>query len=48
VFFDEKDVLTHYGATFATHRTQHAMPWEDVYEASDNASRDALRPGLAK
>ena len=48
VFFDDKDVLTHYGATFATHRTQHAMPWEDVHEASDNAARDANRPGLGR
>ena len=46
VFFDEKDVLTHYGASFATHRTQYALPWEDVHEAEDNASRDAERPGL--
>lgn len=45
VFFDENDVLTHYGATFGTHRTQYAMPWEDVHEAADNASRDAGRPG---
>ena len=48
VFFDEKDVLTHYGATFGTHRTQYAMPWEDVHEAEDNAVRDAERPGLVR
>ncbi len=48
VFFDEKDVMTHCGATFATHRTQHAMPWEDVHEAADSQSRDAERPGLGK
>jgi hypothetical protein len=46
VFFDDKDVLTHFGATFATHRTQYALPWEDVHEASDNSSRDAQRPGV--
>jgi hypothetical protein len=45
VFFDESEVLTHYGATFATHRTQYALPWEDVHEAEDNAARDAERPG---
>jgi hypothetical protein len=48
VFFDENDKLTHYGATFATHRTQYALPWEDVHEASDNAARDADRPGVGK
>lgn len=47
VFFDEKDVLSHYGATFGTHRTQYAMPWEDVHEASDNDGRDAERPGVS-
>lgn len=45
VFFDEKDVLSHYGATFGFHRTQYALPWEDVHEAEDNAERDAERPG---
>lgn len=48
VFFDENNVLTHYGATYGTHRTQYSMPWEDVHEASDNAARDAERPGLAQ
>jgi hypothetical protein len=48
VFFDEKDVLTHFGASFGTHRTQYAMPWEDVHEASDNESRDADRPGASR
>ena len=48
VFFDENDVLSHYGATYGTHRTQYAMPWEDVHEPEDNASRDADRPGVSK
>lgn len=48
VFFDEQDVLTHAGATFGTHHTQYAMPWEDVHEASDNESRDQHRPGVAR
>lgn len=48
VFFDERDVLTHYGVSFGTHRTQYAMPWEDVHEASDNDSRDAARPGVQR
>ena len=48
VFFDEDDKLSHYGATYGTHRTQYAMPWEDVHEASDNAARDAGREGVGK
>lgn len=48
VFFDEHDVLTHCGSTFGTHRTQYAMPWEDVHEADDSASRDAERPGAVR
>ncbi len=48
VFFDENDLLTHFGASFGTHRTQYAMPWEDVHEAEDNASRDAERPGIGR
>ncbi len=46
VFFDQNDVLSHYGASFGTHRTQYAMPWEDVHEDADNAARDAERPGV--
>jgi hypothetical protein len=45
VFFDEHDVLTHYGASYGTHRTQYALPWEDVHEAADNRERDAARFG---
>ncbi len=48
VFFDEKDVLTHYGASFGTHRTQYSMPWEDIHEDTDNLSRDAKRPGSGR
>lgn len=48
VFFDEKDVLTHCGTWFGTHRTQYAMPWEDVHEPEDNAARDAARLGSAR
>ena len=47
-FFDENDVLTHYGATYGVHRTQYALPWEDVHEASDNDSRDAGRAGVKR
>lgn len=46
VFFDENNVLTHHGSSFGTHRAQYALPWEDVHEAGDNASRDADRQGL--
>ncbi len=45
-FFDANDVLTHIGATYGTHRTQYALPWEDVHEADDDALRDAKRPGV--
>jgi hypothetical protein len=48
VFFDEHDVLSHCGSTFAVHRAQYALPWEDVHEDSDNAARDAGRPGLSR
>tara|TARA_R110002094_G_scaffold27834_21_gene40864 strand:- start:443 stop:877 length:435 start_codon:yes stop_codon:yes gene_type:complete len=48
VFFDEDNNLTHFGATYGSHRTQYAMPWEDVHEASDNESRDASRAGVGK
>ena len=48
VFFDESDVLTHVGATLESHHAQYAMPWEDVHEPADNASRDEGRPGVGK
>jgi len=48
VFFDDKDVLTHYGATFGSHRTQYALPWEDVHDAAENADADARRPGVVR
>ncbi|GAB4146473.1 MAG: hypothetical protein Fur0037_14540 [Planctomycetota bacterium] len=47
VFFDENDVLTHYGASYGTHRAQYALPWEDVHEPEDDAARDAGRAGLS-
>ena len=46
VFFDTEDVLTHVGSTFGTHRTQYALPWEDVHEDEDNRARDAERAGV--
>jgi len=48
VFFDERDVLSHVGASFGTHRAQYALPWEDVHEATDHAARDAGRPGAVR
>lgn len=47
VFFDENERLTAVGSTLSSHRTQYAMPWEDVHEKSDNDSRDAERFGSA-
>ena len=48
VFFDENDTLTHYGATFASHRTQYAMTWEDIHEQSDRDADDAERAGVGR
>ena len=46
LFFDEKNVLSHVGATYASHRPQHAMPWEDIHEQSDSDAADADRPAV--
>ena len=46
VFFDENNIMTHKGGSFATHRTQYSAAWEDIHEESDAESRDKLRPGL--
>lgn len=48
VFFDERDVLTHYGATYGSHRTRYAMPWQDMDDPDKNAAADAERPGVGK
>ena len=32
VFFDEDEVLTHYGATFKGNDARYAMPWDDIHE----------------
>lgn len=48
LFFDEKDVLSHAGTTFATHRTRYAMPWREKYDPEGDRARDALRPGAVK
>lgn len=42
VFFDEKDVLTHYGATFAAGRTEYSMPWEDLHDESREEAQRRL------
>ena len=31
-FFDEEQVLTHYGATLAAGDPEYALPWENVYD----------------
>ena len=46
LFFDENHVLSHVGSTFAGHRPQYSMPWEDIHEEPDSKSRDAERKGL--
>jgi hypothetical protein len=48
VFFDEDDVLTHVGSTFATHRTQYGGPWRDLHDVDRNAALDANRAGLSR
>lgn len=46
LFFDEQDVLTHFGSSLEAHRVQYAMPWEDIHEEADDQAADAERPGL--
>lgn len=46
VFFDEDQRLTHVASTFATHRTQYALPWSDVHGEGDAAKADAKRKGM--
>ncbi|MCC6671382.1 MAG: hypothetical protein IT458_09995 [Planctomycetes bacterium] len=43
VFFDENQVVYAAGTTLSSHRTQYALPWEDVHEAADNEARDRDR-----
>ena len=31
-FFDENDVLTHFGATFSAKKPEYAMPWQDIHD----------------
>ena len=49
LFFDQRDVLTHYGATFEAGGAAYAMPWVDVHEeeddgASENAGESVSEP----
>jgi outer membrane protein assembly factor BamE (lipoprotein component of BamABCDE complex) len=48
VFFDTNDILTHFGASYGTHRTQYAMPWQDVHDGEGDDSRDEQRAGVGK
>ena len=32
VFFDENQVLSHYGATFSGNDAKYALPWDDVHK----------------
>lgn len=43
LFFDEKDVLTHYGAKFSSHRVRWAAPWRDLHTPEKSAKKDAKR-----
>ena len=40
LFFDGKDVLTHFGSTLATPRTSYALPWFDIYEEAEETGTD--------
>ena len=48
VFFDENNILTHWGATFQSHRAQYSMTWEDIHEEEDKQASDAERPGVGR
>ena len=43
VFFDENNVLTHYGSDLQSHHTQYAMPWNDIHDPLDNREWDQDR-----
>jgi len=45
VFFDEDQTLYSFGRTLSSHRTQYALPWEDIHEDSDNKAKDEARFG---
>lgn len=48
VFFDERDVLTHVAATFASHRPRYGMPWRDVHSEKLTRKADEDREGLGQ
>jgi hypothetical protein len=41
LFFDSRDVLTHYGTQLSAHRTKFAMPWSRSHGADQDAKADA-------
>lgn len=43
LFFDERDVLTHYGAKLSSHRVRWALPWRDLHDPEKSARKDAER-----
>ena len=43
LFFDSRDVLTHYGSQLSSHRTMFAMPWVDTHAPERMAKQDAKR-----
>ena len=43
VFFDQNLVMTHFGATFAAHRTQYGLPWVDLHDPGTIRAKDRRR-----
>lgn len=43
VFFDENEVLTHFGSSLQGHHTQYAMPWNNIHDSADAREWDQGR-----
>jgi hypothetical protein len=39
-FFDENDVLTHFATSYASHRAEYSLPWEDIHDPVDERAKD--------
>ncbi len=46
LFFDENELLSHVGSTFASHRVQYGMPWNELHDPDDMAADDAERRSI--
>lgn len=43
LFFDERNVLTHYGSKLSSHRVRWTTPWSDLHDPKKSAKKDAKR-----